>query len=114
MRLGKTDFQTLINDPMIEWLDDDEAEQVVADGGRWLDIRLPSEFEAFHKDGAVNIPLYLLRLKFNSLNPDTKYVLCCDTGQRSSAAAFILNEQDFQIAVLKGGLNQSKPQEAEG
>jgi rhodanese-related sulfurtransferase len=36
-----------------------------------------------------------------------KYVVCCDTGRRSSAGAFILNERGFQTYVLKGGLNRN-------
>ena len=112
MRLGKDDFRILLIEPLLERLDHDEAEQVVADGGQWLDVRLPSEFAAFHEDGAVNIPLYFIRLKFDSLDPDKTYVVCCDTGRRSSAAAFILNENGFQSVVLKGGLNQGEPKEA--
>ena len=73
---------------------------------------MPSEFEAFHEDGAVNVPLYFLRLKLDTLDPEKKYVVCCDTGRRSSAAAFILNEADFQAVVLKGGLNQGELDEA--
>ncbi len=106
MRLGKDDFQALMKEPMLEWLDHNEADKVVADGGQWLDVRLPSEFEASHKDGAVNVPLYFLRLQLNMLDLGTQYVVYCDTGRRSSAAAFILNQKDFQAVVLKGGLNQ--------
>ncbi len=105
MRLGKDDFKKLLNDPMRDWVDHDEARQLIAEGGRWLDVRLPSEFEAHHESGAINIPLYFIRLKLNALDPDVTYILCCDTGRRSSAAAFILNERGFKTRVLKGGLN---------
>ena len=108
MRLGTEDFQALLSEPMIEWVDDEEADKVIADGGQWLDVRLPSEFEVFHKDGAVNVPLYFLHMKLNKLDPGTQYVVCCNTGRRSSAAAFILNQKDFQAVVLKGGLNQGE------
>ena len=108
MRLGKSDFQTLLREPILEWLDQGEADKVVADGGQWLDVRLPSEFKAFHKDGAVNMPLYLLRHKLNMLDPGKRYVVCCDTGRRSSAAAFILKQKNFQVVVLTGGLNQGE------
>ena len=108
MRLGKEDFQTLLSEPMLEWVDHDKADKVIADGGQWLDVRLPSEFEASHKDGAVNVPLYFIRQKLNMLDPGTQYVVCCNTGRRSSAAAFILNQKDFQVVVLKGGLNQGE------
>ena len=106
MRLGKDDFRALLKEPLLEWLDKDEADKVIAHGGQWLDVRLPSEFKVFHKDGAVNMPLYLLRHKLNVLVPGTQYVVCCDTGLRSSAAAFILKQKGFQVVVLTGGLNQ--------
>lgn len=108
MRLGKDHFQALLKEPMLEWVDQDEADRVVAEGGQWLDVRLPSEFKAFHKDGAVNLPLYVLRHKLNMLDPGKQYVVCCDTGRRGSAAAFVLKQKNFQVVVLKGGLNQSE------
>ncbi len=106
MRLGKDDFQALLVEPLLELVDHNEAEKVVADGGRWLDVRMPNEFEASHEDGAVNEPLYSLRLRLDTLDPKTKYVVCCGTGRRSSAAAFVLIEKGFQAAVLKGGLKE--------
>ncbi len=108
MRLGKADFQALLKEPMLERLNQGEADKAVAEGGQWLDVRLPSEFKVLHKDGAVNIPLYVLRHKFNMLDPKKRYVVRCDTGRRSSAAAFILKQKGFQISVLTGGLNQGE------
>jgi CRP-like cAMP-binding protein len=105
MRLAKADFRTLLNEPMLEWVDYQEAREVIARGGRWLDVRLPSEFEAYHESGAINIPLYFIRLKVGTLDPNLTYVVCCDTGRRSSAGAFILNERGFDTRVLRGGLN---------
>jgi CRP-like cAMP-binding protein len=108
MRLGKDDFKALLQEPVLEWVNEEESDKIIADGGQWLDVRLPTEFKASHKDGALNIPLYVLRLKLNVLDPETKYVVCCDTGRRSSAAAFILKQKGFQAAVLTGGLNQAE------
>jgi len=106
MRLGKNDFLSLLTKPMLEWVNQDEADKVIADGGQWLDVRLPGEFKVFHNDGAMNLPLYLLRHKLNMLDSGKRYVVCCDTGQRSSAAAFILKQKGFQVVVLTGGLSQ--------
>ena len=105
MRLGKEDFKRLLNEPMLEWVEPAQAEEIVANGGQWLDVRLPSEFENHHKDGALNIPLYFIRLKINTLDKNTKYVVCCDTGRRSSAGAYILSERGYQAFVLRGGIN---------
>ena len=106
MRLGKEDFKTLLNEPMLDWVDATQAEQIISEGGQWLDVRLPSEFENQHLDGAINIPLYFIRLKINTLDQKRKYIVCCDTGRRSSAGAYILSERGFQAYVLRGGINK--------
>jgi len=108
MRLGKDDFKRLLNEPMLEWVEKEEAEKIIADGGKWLDVRLPSEFENHHLDGAINIPLYFIRLKIGTLDPDTRYVVCCDTGRRSSAGAYILSERGYDAFVLRGGIGKQQ------
>ncbi len=104
MRLAKQDFRTLLNEPMLEWVDMEEARTLVAGGAKWLDVRLPSEFENYRLEGALNMPLYFIRLKLKTLERDTHYIVCCDTGRRSSAGCYILSERGFRASVLKGGL----------
>jgi CRP-like cAMP-binding protein len=111
MRLGQDDFNTLMNEPMLQWVDIEEAQRIIAGGGKWLDVRLPSEFESFHHEDAINVPLYFIRLKLKALDPQVPYVVCCDTGRRSSAAAYVLSERGFDAHVLRGGLTMA---EAEG
>ena len=105
MRLGKEDFKKLLNEPMLDWVGPDDAKKIILQGGQLLDVRLPSEFENHHMDGAINIPLYFIRLKINTLDKTMKYVVCCDTGRRSSAAAYILNERGYHAYVLRDGIN---------
>jgi CRP-like cAMP-binding protein len=104
MRLGKDDFNSLLNEPLLRWVDYAEARRIVAGGGRWLDVRLPSEFEHCHFDNAINVPLYFVRLKLKTLEPSVPYVVCCDNGRRSSAAAYLLSERGFDTVVLKDGI----------
>jgi CRP-like cAMP-binding protein len=104
MRLGKDDFRKLLNEPFLDWVDYANAKRLVSAGGRWLDVRLPSEFEHYHAEGALNIPLYFIRLKLKALDPNIHYIVCCDTGRRSSAGAYILSERGFHASVLRGGL----------
>jgi CRP-like cAMP-binding protein len=105
MRLGKEDFKRLLNEPMLDWISMEEAEDIIKGGGKWLDVRLPSEFENDHLSGAINIPLYFIRLKMSTLDEDTNYILCCDTGRRSSAGAYILSERGYKAYVLRDGIN---------
>ena len=108
MRLGKDDFKKLLNEPMLDWVSMTEAEEIIRGGGQWLDVRLPSEFENQHLDSSLNIPLYFIRLKINTLDHSKKYIVCCDTGRRSSAGAYILSERGYQAYVLRGGINHDQ------
>lgn len=108
MRLGKEDFKTLLNEPMLDWVSMSEAEDLIRSGAQWLDVRLPSEYDVQHLDGATNIPLYFIRLKINTLDQDKKYIVCCDTGRRSSAGAYILSERGYQAYVLRGGISREQ------
>ena len=105
MRLNKEDFNSLLNEPLLNWVDYEEAKKLIADGAVWFDVRLPTEHKAKHIKGSINIPLIFLRMKANSLDASKKYVIYCDTGRRSSAASFLLNEKDIETFVLRDGVD---------
>ncbi len=63
VRLAKDDFRELLNEPLLHWVELAHARELVERGARWLDVRLPSEFETFHLDDALNVPLYFIRLE---------------------------------------------------
>jgi CRP-like cAMP-binding protein len=107
MRLGKVDFDELLQEPMLRRVDIDHARELVSRGACWLDVRLPSEYDIFHLEGSLNIPLYFIRMKLRTLEPDRPYVVVCDTGRRSSAGAFLLSERGFEAYCLKGGLTEN-------
>jgi CRP-like cAMP-binding protein len=105
MRLNKQDFRELMNEPLLQWVTPAQARELAAGGGRWLDVRLPSEHQTLAVEGALNVPLYLIRLKLSTFDRNTPYIVYCDTGRRSSAAAYILVERGFDAYVLKGGIS---------
>jgi CRP-like cAMP-binding protein len=107
MRLNKQDFRELMNDPLLQWVEAAHALEIVGRGGRWLDVRLPSEHQNLAIEGSLNVPLYLIRLKLSTLDRGVPYVTYCDTGRRSSAAAYIMVERGYDAYVLKGGLSSS-------
>ncbi|OOZ37090.1 cyclic nucleotide-binding domain-containing protein [Solemya velesiana gill symbiont] len=105
MRVSKNDFLKLLKEPLLNWVDLKKASKMVREGAVRLDVRLESEFKKSRIKGAVNIPLYMLRLRAPRLDRTRKYILYCDTGLRSSAAAFLLSQRGYQVFVLKGGLS---------
>lgn len=108
MRLNKQDFLELLKEPLQQWVDYPQARKIIERGGRWLDVRLPSECQSLTIEGALNIPLCFLRVKLSALDRCVPYVVYCDTGRHSSAAAFILLELGFDACVLRGGLPSAK------
>jgi CRP-like cAMP-binding protein len=104
MRLSKDDFEELLKAPMLNEVELDEAKEMVKDGAVLMDVRMESEHKAGSIKGSLNVPLFMLRLKAEGLQKDKTYICYCETGRRSSAAAFLLSEQGFESFVLKGGL----------
>jgi CRP-like cAMP-binding protein len=113
MRLNKEDFNSLLNEPLLNWVDYDEGKKLVENGAIWFDVRLPAEHKAKFIKGSINIPLIFLRMKANSLDTQKKYVIYCDTGRRSSAASFLLNEKDIETYVLRDGVDTADPDDLE-
>lgn len=105
LRLSKLDFDELLKSPLVKWVDLREASRLVREGAVRVDVRTEQEHAHNGIKGSINIPLYMIRLKTKGLNPAKKYVLFCDTGVRSEAAAFILADRGFDVYVLRGGLS---------
>ena len=105
MRLSKDDFNELLKEPMLSWLTGEEADALVKnDSAVWIDVRMESEHKDSGIPGSINIPLITLRIKASSLDSKKKYIVYCDSGRRSSAAAFLLGERGITAYCLKGGL----------
>ncbi len=104
MQLSKDNFVELIKNPSLSSVSFQEAKEIVGQGGQWIDVRFAKEYEASSMGNSINIPLNLIRTQLNKFNNETHYILCCDTGGRSSAAAFLLTEKGFRASYLQGGL----------
>lgn len=104
MRLAKDDFMELIKKPTLQALTYKQAAALIEQGGQWLDVRFPDEYQDSAIAGSANIPLNSLRLESARLDEARRYVLYCDTAERSSAGAFLLAERGFEVGYLEGGL----------
>ncbi|HLA33524.1 MAG TPA: cyclic nucleotide-binding domain-containing protein [Rhodocyclaceae bacterium] len=104
LRLSKQDFHQLLRAPLLQRLGCDAAQQKVAAGAQWIDVRFPAEYQADGFAGAINIPLNDIRQIANTLNPTTEYIVYCQTGRRSSAAAFLLSQRGLHAFLLEGGM----------
>ncbi len=114
MRLSKKDFVELLKKPLVHHVDYELASAVVKDGGIWLDVRLPDEHAKYAFENSQNVPLASIRDKAPALSSGHKYVILCDTGRRSAAAAFLLSQRGLDVCVLDGGLNNGVPADLPG
>lgn len=104
LRLAKRDFIELLQAPLLNQIEYDDALQRVAKGAKWIDVRFPSEFQHDKMPGAINIPLNEMRHAFAGLDRDVEYIVYCQSGRRSGAAAFLLAQRGFHAVLLHGGL----------
>lgn len=104
LRLGKNDFNELLKSPLLNPLSPSKARARISAGAVWLDVRYPSEYQHDRLPGAYNIPLGEIRNAIGVLDRNKEYVAYCQSGRRSSAAAFILAQRGYKIHVLEGGV----------
>ncbi len=110
MRLAKQDFTDLLVTPLLQKVDHQTMMDKVRAGAAIIDVRTNKEFNENGIKGAQNIPLSMLRLKAQSLNPTREHIIYCNDGGQSAAAAFLLAQHGVACFVLANGINaQSKP-----
>ena len=63
---------------------------------------------AFLYHGAINVPLAEVRNMFPVLDRSREYVVYCQSGRRSAAAAFLFAQRGFKVWVLDGGLKMAE------
>ena len=114
LRLNKQDFVELLRTPLLRTLSPAAAQQRVAAGAVWLDVRFAAEYKYDGIQGARNLPLDEIRLAYMVLDPQKEYIAYCQSGRRSSAAAFLLSQRGFRASLLEGGLAGARNDNAMG
>jgi rhodanese-related sulfurtransferase len=91
--------------PAVEWLSPGKASIMARQGAVVLDVRMREEFDRRAIKDAVNVPLYTMRENVAGFDKARKYIVYCNTGERSAAAAFILAKLGFDVCALQGGIS---------
>jgi rhodanese-related sulfurtransferase len=77
---------------------------MVETGYKLLDVRYAEEFDDHHIPGATLMPLYELRNRMDELDKSERYIVYCHAGGRSAVATLILNQNQFDVVSLEGGI----------
>ncbi|HEY3698338.1 MAG TPA: cyclic nucleotide-binding domain-containing protein [Spongiibacteraceae bacterium] len=103
MKLDKQDFFLLLKAPPVLSLTLAEVDREMMNGAELIDVRSESEYELAHAAPSLNMPLTILKLKSRLLDRNTRYITYCNSGRRSSAAAYLLAEDGYNVTVLRNG-----------
>jgi rhodanese-related sulfurtransferase len=103
-QLAKEDFIELLREPLLRRISLEQARGKIANGGQWIDVRYPSEYQYDKLPGAINIPLSEIRNAFGVLDKGREYILYCQSGRRSAAATFLLAQRGYRAFLLAQGL----------
>jgi phage shock protein E len=74
-----------------------------------IDVRSPEEFASGYVEGAINVPLPILPLRFQEIAPDTarQVVVYCRSGARSGMAQQFLKERNYANVVNGGSVDST-------
>lgn len=106
LRLSKEHFNTLVKEPQLQWLFWPDAQALLAQGAKLIDVRPAEEFLRGSLPDAMSIPILDLRSRLKDLDKAAMHVCVCQNSRLSAAAAFLLKQNGFQAAVLRGGLQR--------
>jgi CRP-like cAMP-binding protein len=102
--LNREAFNDLIKNPLIKTVHPSVARTMTETGYTLLDVRYAEEFDDHHIPGAVLMPLYELRNRMDELDRNQRYIVYCHAGGRSAVATLILNQNQFDVVSLDGGI----------
>ncbi|CAH0992504.1 hypothetical protein SIN8267_02636 [Sinobacterium norvegicum] len=105
MRLDKPAFYQLLQHQHATQIGFTEAGNNIASGSIWLDVRTQQEYERGHCYRSINMPLDILQLKSAMLLAHKNYIVYCNSGRRSTAAAQLLARSGIQVKVLRNGID---------
>jgi len=105
LELRESDFNQILGTSFIDYVYAEDLEEEDITQYAFVDARIPPEYEEEHIEGAVSIPIEILRARYGELDPDQPYVTYCTNDSRGTTAAFLLNAQGFHAKALRGGLS---------
>lgn len=104
--LDKEDFAQILKSSFLENIfSEDISMDTYLDKYVIIDARIPPEYEEEHIQGALNIPVEVLRNKFSELDPSKEYITYCTNDSRGMVAAFLLKNHGFKAKCLRGGVS---------
>ncbi|MCK5872231.1 MAG: cyclic nucleotide-binding domain-containing protein [Methylococcales bacterium] len=105
LQIRKDKFLKLIKEPSLVFIDFIELELWQDKGAVLLDVRPVDEYDDMHLPKALNVPLFSLAMHLRLFAKNQHYIMVCDDGKTSEAAAFLMKKHGFDVKIIRNGLN---------
>lgn len=102
LRLHGDIFRRHVVEAFVNQLDYNEVINRLKQGAVFIDVRNEDEYR--ENGHGINIPLPLIRLKLNRLDKEIEYIMACNDGRLSLAAAFLARRHGLKVSILRDGL----------
>ena len=86
-------------------ISEEQANELLKQGAKLIDVRSENEFHQGAKPGALNIPLANLTDHVKKLDPASHLIVYCRTGWRSAQARELLLSLGFKNVYNAGALS---------
>lgn len=103
--LDKKDFDEILKKSFVEWDFPEDISEEKRKTCVFIDARIPPEYEEEHIEGAISIPIEILRQKYAELDPAQEYYTYCTSDSRGMTAAFLMRSMGFKVKSIRGGLS---------
>lgn len=85
-----------------------KKDQLLSDGAVLIDVRSKAEYDEKHLNLAINVPVEGIAneiKKYDTITKDTKIIVYCRSGGRSSEAAKILKDEGYKNVYDLGAMS---------
>ncbi len=103
--ISREQFNALVKQPALTWVEPKQVPLLLKNRAWLLDVRSPEATRVRKIRGARNLPFERLREALPRMSRKRPYVVCCEDGNLSAAAGFIMKDAGFKVAVMRGGIN---------
>lgn len=104
-RLTREQFDSIFRTSLIQTIDLNKARSFLSGAGigyEIFDVRFPAEYRAGHVEGALNMPVVVLRKRLRELDRNKTYLVTPEGGKRSDLAVYLLRQAGLNAYLLNG------------
>lgn len=89
-----------------DFADPQRVKALFKEGALLIDVRTVQEYDRGHIEGAINIPITDLNQKLKELRESKAIIVYCRSGNRSTQAKKLLNQQGLKQVYNLGGMGR--------